>query len=158
MKKKLIIILSILCLVSFILLITVLIIKYNSTKFVKPEFDGQMIEGVALVEKNLMYDTINVSDSFKLKICGNIYALNNKATIYLTSLKSNKLYIKARIYENKTIVGESGLIKPGTYLKDIKLNKTIIKDTKVVIKIMSYDPDTYYSAGIVKLNTVLKVK
>ena len=56
--------------------------------------------------------------------------------------------------EDGNILGESGLIRGGEYIKDIRLSRSIKSGEKIKLKVMGYEPDTYYSAGSVVLSTV----
>ena len=79
---------------------------------------------------------------------------NNKLTINFISLKENNVWIKIRVLNtNKKIVAESGLIKPGEYLKNIKLNKKLNSNDNITYEIIGYEIETYLSAGTVKLKT-----
>ena len=47
------------------------------------------------------------------------------------------------------------MIKPGYYIEKIKLKRYVSNSENVKIKVMSYEKDTYYSAGAVNLNVTL---
>ena len=49
-------------------------------------------------------------------------------------------------------MGETGLIKPGEYVKNVTLSKTLDAGEKIKLKIMGYETETYESAGSVSLN------
>ena len=55
--------------------------------------------------------------------------------------------------EQGNMLGETGLIKPNEYVKYVTLSKTPEVGTKIKLKIMGYEPHTYYSAGAASLNT-----
>ena len=55
--------------------------------------------------------------------------------------------------EQGNMLGETGLIKPNEYVKYVTLSKTLEVGTKIKLKIMGYEPHTYYSAGAASLNT-----
>ena len=57
---------------------------------------------------------------------------------------------------NGTLLGETGLIRPGEYVKSVSLTSEVEDGTAIKLKIMAYEPDTYYSAGSVTLNTILR--
>ena len=63
-----------------------------------------------------------------------------------------------RAYDEKSkVIGETGLIRPGQYLKSISLSKEYKQDANIKLKVIAYQPDTYYSMGNVDLNMKLKV-
>lgn len=56
------------------------------------------------------------------------------------------------------VLGETGLVKPGQYVQPLTLD-TVPKQTETVkVKIMAYEPETYYSAGAASLNTKLTIR
>ncbi len=55
--------------------------------------------------------------------------------------------------ENGKLLGETGLIKPGEYVKSVKLNESPEAGSDIRLRIVAYEPETYYSAGSVVLNT-----
>ena len=59
--------------------------------------------------------------------------------------------------EQDAVLGESGLIRPGEYVQAVKLDTVPRSTANVSLKIMAYEPETYYSAGSARLKTVLTV-
>ena len=56
--------------------------------------------------------------------------------------------------ETGTVLAETGLIRPGEYLQRVEFSQTPSPGEKLQLKIMAYEPETYFSAGSVVLNTV----
>ena len=56
------------------------------------------------------------------------------------------------------ILAETGLIKPGEYLPEITFDSLPDDGEKIILRLMSYQPDTYYSGGSVTLTTVAQIK
>lgn len=52
-------------------------------------------------------------------------------------------------------MGETGLLKPGEYVKTVTLTKTLAAGENIKLKIMGYEPETYESAGSVSLNVTV---
>ena len=48
-----------------------------------------------------------------------------------------------------------GLIKPNEYVKYVALSRELPQGTKIKLKIMGYEPQTYRSAGAATLNTTI---
>ena len=64
------------------------------------------------------------------------------------------MWLKLRVLDQQNrIIGETGLIKPNEYVKTIKFDAAIPSDAKVKLKVMAYQPETYYSEGSIVLNT-----
>ena len=151
-KFKALFIILIVCLLSLLCST----IWYFSTDFKKPDFDNTATKGIPFVRETYKYDSLNVYDGFNIKIATNLIAKDNYAFIYFTSPKDNTVNLKFRIYDSSDkIIAESGLIKPGYYIEKIKLKRYVSNSENVKIKVMSYEKDTYYSAGAVNLNVTL---
>ncbi len=159
MKNKYIVILTI---ISVVLIITTIIIAQvtgSRKEFVKPEFDSNAINITnEKIPEELQYAEINVEEGYKVGVCNNLVLdESNNIKIYFRSLKENNVYVKLRIYDKEErVLAETGLIKSGEEIEKIKV-ENLKDDTNVIVKIMSYEPDTYYSRGTVTLNTKIKI-
>ena len=66
------------------------------------------------------------------------------------------MWLKLRVLdEGGGVLGESGLVRPGEYVKDVTLAEKLPAGTKIKLKIMGYEPETYRSAGSATLNTAV---
>ena len=121
--------------------------------FVPPMFDGEAILGEPTVPDHLGYSILYQEGmSFRVGICGKINITNNSADVYLTNVSENNVWLKVRFYDQAgQIIGESGLVRPGEYLKSITLDDVPGTTDGIIIKIMSYEPDTYKSLGTIPL-------
>ena len=92
--------------------------------------------------------------AFKCSICGNVIASGGVADVYFTNSSEQEIWLKLRVLdEDGNIIGETGLVKPGEYVKSVSIDKDISDGSSIKLKIMAYEPETYYSAGAVTLNT-----
>lgn len=148
----------VICLVAICIMIFSLSKSSNDVAtFTQPPFEQSAIQGVPDVSADLGYSELDAQD-FKVSICGNLTLIGNEVDIYLTNPESNNVWLKVRMLDDQqNIIGETGLIKPNEYVKSISLDVIPQNSTNVSLKIMSYQPDTYYSAGVVSLNTTLNV-
>lgn len=160
LKKALIPILSVLCILS----VTIMIIALcNDSKdeavFVPPSFDAKTIEGTPKPPQELGWSEIYQDGmNYKVGICGRIKIDNNEADIYFSNVNTNDVWLKLRIIdEQNNIISETGLIKPNEYIKSVRFNTVPENGEKVKIKIMGYEPDTYYSVGSITLNTNIEI-
>ena len=153
MKKVLI---GIIVLLVCILCVIFVFYKKKIT-FKIPSFDEN---ATVIPEKidNEYYTNLDVTDGLSIGVSGVISVdSNNEGSVNLTSSVDNKAYVKARLLDSSNnIVGETGLIKPGEYVEKMKINKNINEKDKFTLKIMSYDPNTYYSMAAVKLSVSLR--
>ena len=129
--------------------------KYNNKKtFDKPLFDKNAMEGIPTVNSDLGYELLNPEGLYSVSLCGNPIIKDNKLKIYLTSSPENDIYIKARIYKNDKLVGESGLIKPNEYIEYINVKNIKSGDT-INVKVMGYEKNSYYSAGVINIDLIV---
>lgn len=142
-----------------ILIILILIIVYlifhikNKSKFIKPEFEQNI---TTTIPENLDYKSsiIDISDGYSIYIDGMPRINKNKLIINFISIEDNNVWIKIRIFdEEKNIIAESGLIKPGEYLESIKIDKSVAENDDITYMIIGYEIDNYKSAGTVELST-----
>lgn len=79
------------------------------------------------------------------------------ADVYFTNSSEQEVWLKLRVLdEDGSIIGETGLIKPGEYVKSVLIDKDVSDGSSIKLKIMAYEPQTYYSAGAVTLNTQIR--
>lgn len=74
--------------------------------------------------------------------------------VYLTNPAENTVWLKLRVLDtNGSILGETGLLRPGEYVRTVALSAAPTPGTSITLKIMGYEPDTYLSAGSATLST-----
>ena len=159
MKSKAVYISAAVCFLAVIMMVLSLVLtggKADKDGFVPPQFDGKAERGIAAVENESWTRIFKDGMSFSAHVCGKIVLNGNTADIYFTNDDGNEVWLKLRILdENGNILAETGLIKPNEYIKTVTFDTVPEKGTAVKLKIMAYEPDTYYSAGAVTLNTVV---
>ena len=57
---------------------------------------------------------------------------------------------------NGNTLGETGLIRPGEYVQSVVFETIPEVGDSIGLKLMAYEPETYYSAGSATLNTTVK--
>ncbi len=155
-QKAILPILAGLCLISMIVMIVVLCLpRENKAPFVPPAFESSATEGTPKAPENLGWQELHQEGMpFKVGMCGKVLIQDNKADLYFTNTKTNEVWMKLRIFDSKgNVVAETGLIKPGEYLKTVSFTKTLTHGETLRLKVMTYEPETYYSAGSITLNT-----
>lgn len=158
-RKAVIPILSVLCFISALLMFFAL--NYSEKKqvnFIPPDFDSEAIIGVPEPPQELGWSEISQDGmSYRVGICGNIIINNGIADVYFFNSETNMVWLKLRVLdEQDNIICETGLIKPKEYIKSITFDE--VKDgEKIKLKIMAYEPETYYSEGSITLNTNVEI-
>ena len=149
-QKTVIIILAAVLLVAVVVLFSVLFGRKSEIQvldFEKPPFEANAVFGKPTVEQSLMYRDIDVGGSFVFSICGCPVVENNELVLYFSSNENNVPWLLIKVFDTDgNEIGKSGVLRAGEYVKSVTLSK-IPEDGKVKVKIISYEPDTYYSMG-----------
>lgn len=156
-KKNLPLILAaaicILSLVAMILALTAQKQPQIAGEFTPPPFDSAAKVGTPAVPDGLGYSELDCQ-VYRVSLCGK---LGEGGDIWLTNPESNEVWLKVRVLdENGIILGETGLVRPGEYVQTVKMTSVPKSGTPVTLKIMAYEPETYYSAGAASLNTIMR--
>jgi len=125
-------------------------------QFVPPAFDANAVAGEHHVAEGTNgYSVLDARGVYKVGVCGVVKAVDNKADVWFTNPAENTVWLKLRVQNKQTgeILGETGLIKPGEYVRSLAFTKTPPVGAAITLRVMSYEPDTYYSKGEVTLNT-----
>lgn len=121
--------------------------------FTPPPFDAAAQVGIPTVPDGLGYSELDC-EAYKVSLCGRLTA---QGDLWLTNPESNQVWLKVRVLDGSgNILGETGLVRPGEYIQTVTLTAIPKAGTPITLKIMAYEPDTYYSAGAVSLNTTFR--
>ena len=149
---------AVLCAVSLAVMVFALTrqeVQTEMGEFTPPPFDGGAVVGSPAVPEGLGWQELDAK-VYKAGICGKFIPKGNTADVWLTNPESNTVWLKVRVLdENGNTLGETGLIKPGEYVQSVELDNVPKAGKPIVLKIMAYQPDTYYSEGAVSLNTTI---
>lgn len=160
MKRKIVYVLSAVCLLSVIAMILSLTLfngKTEQPKFIPPDFESESISGFPETDDESFTKIYKDGMSFSAHICGNLKLDGEFANVYFANDPENDVWLKLRIFdESGDIIGETGILKPNEYVKSVRLLKIPAKGEKIKLKIMAYEPNTYLSEGAVTLNTTVK--
>lgn len=161
-KNRLLPVACTLCALSLCVLAAVLLVRESRTEqsgFQPPPFETAAVSGTPEVPEELGYSPVEAPDAFTAYVCGKPLAENGRVSVYFYSPADNTAWLKLRLLDNTgNILGETGLLRPGEYVKDIELNAPPKNGGAVTLKIMAYEPETYYSLGAVSLKTTIQVK
>lgn len=124
-------------------------------EFTPPPFESSAVVGSPTVPDNLGWQELDAK-VYQVGICGRFLPKGTTADIWLTNPESNTVWLKVRVLDEKgNTLGETGLLRPGEYVQSVELDTIPKTGTPIVLKIMAYQPDTYYSEGAVSLNTTI---
>ncbi len=160
MNKKFLIAAAAICVVAIAAMIVALsIMPKNEQKkpaeFTPPPFETAAQTGMPTVDDPSWNKIFQSGMSFVAYMSGKVTIDNGAADLYFTNDASNNAWLKLRITDEEgNILAETGLIKPGEYVKTVNFTTVPKNGQKLIMKIMGYEPETYHSIGAVKLNTV----
>lgn len=145
---------GLLCILSvIIMLFSIFTPKTETGEFIPPEFDGSAILGLPNIPENVDWQEIDAK-IFKFCINGRVTVNEEMADIWLYNPTENSVWLKTRVVDvDGNILGETGLIKQNEYIRSVKLNVELPVGTAIKLKIMAYQPETYYSEGAVDVKT-----
>lgn len=131
--------------------------KSGTPEFSPPPFDTNAIVGSPNVSEEKGYDVISSNQMpYSVGLCGKVYIYGSNADVYFANPTSNKVWMKLRVFDSKgNVIGETGLIKPGEYIKDMLLDPTPQNGDDITLKVMTYAPDTYSSEGSFSLTPIV---
>lgn len=150
---------AVLCVLSLAVMVFALTrqeeIPTEMGEFTPPPFESAAVVGSPAVPDGLGWQELDAR-VYKVGICGKFIPKGNSADIWLTNPEGNTVWLKVRVLDEKgSILGETGLVRPGEYVQSVALDTVPKAGTPIVLKIMAYQPDTYYSEGAVSLNTTI---
>lgn len=158
MNKKWMIALLAVCIVAVVGMVIALAVtgkKGEAPQFTPPPFEAAAQTGMPTVKAESWNKVFQTGMSFVAYVCGDVIIYDDAADVYFTNDKDNNAWLKLRIMdENEKILAETGLLKPGEYVKTVQFTTVPKNGQKLIMKIMGYEPETYHSVGAVVLNTV----
>ena len=146
------------CVIALVLMVIALLTGggQKPAPFVPPEFESKAVSGVPDVPDGLGWSELDVQ-VFRASVCGFIRLQDSAADIWLTNPAGSKVWIKLRMLdENGVVLGETGLLRPGEYVRSVTLNSVPKPGMGIVLKLMAYEPETYRSAGAVSVSTTIE--
>ena len=149
---------TIICAISVVVMIVALACSEGNqapVAFTPPPFDENAVRGMPDVPDNLGWREVD-AQVYKASICGVVTIENGNADIWFTNPESNTVWLKLRVSDaNGNTLGETGLIRPGEYVQSVKFDIIPENGDAISLKLMAYEPETYYSAGSAMLNTTV---
>ncbi len=154
-KNAQMIVLVVLCVASVAVMILVLCYGNTGAAFTPPPFDPAAKSGTPQVPAGMGYQELDVG-VFRVGLCGEIRPENGTADVWLTNPAENRVWLKLRVLDGAgNVLGQTGLLRPGEYVRQVALENPPGPGMPIILKVMSYEPETYHSAGALELNTVI---
>ena len=148
---------AVLAVLAVIMIVALCLPKSATADFTPPPFEENAETGVPEVPEGLGYSApYKEGMAYRFSVCGNVTAEGENAVVYLTNPAENSVWLKLRVLdENGKTLGETGLLRPGEYVRCVTFSSVPSAGAKVKLKIMGYEPETYQSAGSATLNTIM---
>lgn len=142
-----------------LLIVMIMALSFSKTpEFVPPAFETTAVQGTPDVSESMGYTELYKEGmAYHVYVCGVPSVDGTKLTVYFTNPENNDKYLKLRVLDTDgNILGETGLLKSGEYVKSVTLTKTLATGENIKLKIMGYEPETYESAGSVSLSVTVE--
>ncbi len=147
--------------ITVLLTATGLLYYFNSysKQYNKPSFETEYTEGKVEIDDTYGYSEMQLSNEYRVGACGSPNADIDGVDVHFSNPEGNDVFLKCILIDSEgNTVGESGLIKPNSYVKRIKFNKQKAPGSyEMTMKILGFEPETYYSKGIVHLKTYVTI-
>lgn len=109
------------------------------------------------LDESLSYQQMAVKEDYVVYLCATPKAEGDRLTLYFTCAPENTDLMKIRVFDEAgELLGESGLLTPGTYLPEVALSRALASGEMISIQVMAYEPETYYSGGSIRLNVYVQ--
>lgn len=131
-------------------------------EFVPPEFAQNAVDGTPDPGEvsALKYGTLSLTPEIAVSMVSEFTVNENgEAELWFAASDTNECWVMLRLMDAKgNVLGETGLLKPGQYVRFLKLDNIPRKDGLITARILTYEPDTYYSLGSANANVMLRVR
>ncbi len=155
-QTKILALAVVMCIASVVMMCLALVQPQETVgTFTPPPFEAGAQTGVPEVPAELGWSEVDAK-VYTAKVCGVVAPADGAADVWLWNPETNDVWLKLRVLDaGGEILAETGLLKPGEYVQTVTFDRTPRPGDKISLKIMAYEPNTYYSAGSVMLNTTV---
>ena len=152
--RRLLVVAVVLCIASLAGMVLALRTS-RKPAYTPPPFDESAVDGTPEVPEELKWQELN-AQAYTFSLCGVFAPEDGAADIWLTNPQDSGVWMKLRVLDEEgDMLGETGLIKPGQYVRSVALTGECREGDSIKLKLMAYEPETYYSAGAVSLEAVV---
>lgn len=125
-------------------------------QFVPPPFDANAVKGAPTVEFPQIYGTLKLNDDAMVRLYSTPVVEDGKLLVLFTTAEENACWVRLRICDEKgNVLGQTGLLRAGEYVEYVELSQSP-KSKNLLAKILTYEPETYYSLGTANVNLQLR--
>ena len=122
-----------------------------------PDFEAAALTGAPQVEERYGYSTLNVDETYLVRLCGVPSNDGQSVDFYFTNPPESGVWFRAEVLDQDgAVLASTGVLRPGEYLPTVTLNQALTqRETPVTVRIVAYEPNTWQSRGNVNLNLTL---
>ena len=125
--------------------------------FVAPPFEATAVAGIPTVSDKTGYGVFALGEHATVSLHSNPVVANGGAQVYFAVSSGSTAWVRLRLMDGAgNTIGETGLLRPGEYVEWVAL-KTIPAEPLVTARILTYEPDTYYSLGSANAQLMLQI-
>lgn len=152
--RKGVLISALVCTAALIWMVCVLVMpQRDNLNFIPPAFEEYAQKGEPEVSEDCSWSKVDAT-VFNASLCGQIESGTKEPEVWLQNPADSEVWLKLRVEDEEgNVLGETGILKSNEYVKKINLSRALQDGEAVRLRLMSYEPEIYYSAGSVVLNT-----
>jgi hypothetical protein len=131
-----------------------------ASRFQAPPFDEAATAGTPEdIDADKNYSSIALDSGFSVSLCANLTVDNNgQVDVYFTADADNTVWVRLILLsEDGEELGSTGILKPDEYVKTVQLDPVPETGGTITMKILSYEPQTYYSRGSASAKANLQI-
>ena len=113
--------------------------------FVPPVHDEDAVLGTPTPDKQYGYAQGPLNDYYDFFVATTPRLVNGEILLFLTNPEKNNALLRVKVYNGDDLIAESGYLNPGEYLEAVSAPDAT--PGTIHIKVMSYEPETWYSLG-----------
>ena len=159
-EKRILLALSavVLCLLAAVLTLRSRQPEVIAGTFVPPAFDAAAVSGVPEGVDETMYGTLTLNEHAAVSLYSSPILYAGEAEVYFTVEEGSDAWVRLQLLgSDGTLLGETGLLRGGEYVARIPLSVQP-ESGPALAKILTYEPETYYSLGSATAQIMLQVK
>lgn len=138
-----------------VMVAVIIVTTPHTPAFTPPPFDENAVVGTPEgIPEELGYtEHYREGMAYSVSTCTAIRMEGMDALVYFTSSERNEKYVKLRILDaDGNILGDTGLLRPGEYVRTVALSRELSEGEVITLKVMGYEPESYQSAGSVRIS------
>lgn len=129
--------------------------------FTPPAFDSSAVDGMPeeTAVAGLPYGTLTLTQDIAVSLISQMSVNpDGQVDVWFTSHKDNTAWVRLRLMDAEgSTLGQTDLLRPGQYVQSITLGTIPEQSGVAQVKILTYEPDTYYSLGTAGAQVVLNI-